>query len=690
MSAPTATAAGRSPNTRPRRYGASMRRAHPSPAAATALLVLLLVAGLLVIGLLVPGLPTVPAEAQDAAEVRMLDNSYDPPEVSVEPGQPVVFDNQGRVDHNVIAVDGAFNSVDDSDGENTPPGEAWELTVDDPGTYDYYCSLHATPDGDGGWEGMVGTLVVGEGGPSGEGSDAGGDLTSDSPTEWTGETREVPEDYPTIQAGVDAAEPGDLVLVGPGTYREAVSVTTPGLTIRGTDRNEVILDGELTRENGIVVTADGVAIENMTARGYTVNGFFWNGVVGYRGSYLTAIDDWVYGIYAFDSVDGLFEHSYASGSYDAGFYIGQCDPCNAVITDVLAEFNGLGYSGTNSSGNIWIVNSEWRHNVAGIVPNTLDSELLPPVHDVVVAGNWIHDNGEVGRAPNASAEWSAFGNGVVLAGARDSVVRDNLIVNNPTSGVQVVSMIDANFWPSGGNEVRDNVIRGSGKADIAFGGPVEEGSCAAGNDASTTIPLTLGVLHDCDGINLPLWWGLATSSDALGRIAQVEHGQNPQLEHGDAPDPELDFDQLPGGEDAPVVPAVDVFASLDFDPASLAAPELDDDVELLDRRPVLLGVALDGGFWPVLYGVLLWLLPVAVWVLGALAVIWLVARSDRSRGAKVAWSAGAVVLPVAGVLGYGLLGHRPWSVRRRVAVVVGGVVLWLVVSVVALLVGGVL
>ena len=36
----------------------------------------------------------------------------------------------------------------------------------------------------------------------------------------------------------------DLVLVSPGVYHEAVSVTTDDLVIRGTDRNRVVLDGQ--------------------------------------------------------------------------------------------------------------------------------------------------------------------------------------------------------------------------------------------------------------------------------------------------------------------------------------------------------------------------------------------------------------------------------------------------------------
>ncbi|HEX5695374.1 MAG TPA: hypothetical protein VFZ15_03260, partial [Acidimicrobiia bacterium] len=49
-----------------------------------------------------------------------------------------------------------------------------------------------------------------------------GDPATDSPSDWSGETRLVPQGYPTIQAAVDAAGPGDLVLIDSGVYREEV------------------------------------------------------------------------------------------------------------------------------------------------------------------------------------------------------------------------------------------------------------------------------------------------------------------------------------------------------------------------------------------------------------------------------------------------------------------------------------
>src|SRR5262249_61539239 len=101
----------------------------------------------------------------------------------------------------------------------------------------------------------------------------------------------VPADSPTIQAGVDAARPGDLVFVARGVYHEAVVVRTPHLTIRRADRNRTVLDGPSTLGDAFLVMAGSVAIENLTAHHYLANGFVWSDVSGFRGSYLTAYDN---------------------------------------------------------------------------------------------------------------------------------------------------------------------------------------------------------------------------------------------------------------------------------------------------------------------------------------------------------------------------------------------------------------
>ena len=57
----------------------------------------------------------------------------------------------------------------------------------------------------------------------------------------TNRTLRVPADFVTIQSAVDAAEPGDLVLIAPGVYAEAVVIRTPSVVIRGEeDRKSVV------------------------------------------------------------------------------------------------------------------------------------------------------------------------------------------------------------------------------------------------------------------------------------------------------------------------------------------------------------------------------------------------------------------------------------------------------------------
>ncbi len=128
----------------------------------------------------------------------------------------------------------------------------------------------------------------------------------------SGRTIRVPADAKTIQAGVDKAKKGDLVLVSPGVYKESVTIGTDGIVLRGAAQPHDPRRRVQARQRRVRRRGDGVAVENLTARNFTENGFFWNGVLGYRASYLTAYRNGDYGIYAYASQYGQFDHSYAS------------------------------------------------------------------------------------------------------------------------------------------------------------------------------------------------------------------------------------------------------------------------------------------------------------------------------------------------------------------------------------------
>ncbi|MDP6312391.1 MAG: hypothetical protein QF781_09595, partial [Phycisphaerales bacterium] len=98
-------------------------------------------------------------------------------------------------------------------------------------------------------------------------------------------TINVPADYTTIQAAVDAASGGDVILVAPGTYTDTqdghvVDMKAKAITLRSTDGAAVtIIDGQNARRgiacyqgetNATVI--DGFTITNGDAVEYDYNG----------------------------------------------------------------------------------------------------------------------------------------------------------------------------------------------------------------------------------------------------------------------------------------------------------------------------------------------------------------------------------------------------------------------------------
>lgn len=375
----------------------------------------------------------------------------------------------------------------------------------------------------------------------------------------------VPQDYKTIQEAVDAAKPGELILVDKGVYKEAVTVETDNLVIRGVDRNEVILEGNYELDNGIrIVGAKGVAVENMTARNYRFNGFFWTGVEGYRGSYLTAIRNGDYGIYAFDSKNGLFEHSYGGGSPDAGFYIGQCNPCNAVLDDVLAENNGLGYSGTNATANLTIMNSTFRFNRAGIVPNTGDGEKLPPQESNVIVGNLVYSNNNP-DTPAIDAALLAMGNGILVAGGNKNLIVRNRVWDHDITGIGVVPNADKNLWLVSGNMVKENDVSDSRVADLGLFAEEDAGNCFEGNVFTTSMPAQIEKAQPCSGAaSAPF------DKDPLPLAALITREKPPAKDRKNIADPPAQ-PNMPNALTAKPQPAVNVPPAVDITKIALPA-----------------------------------------------------------------------------------------------------------------------
>ena len=268
----------------------------------------------------------------------------------------------------------------------------------------------------------------------------------------------------------------------------------------------------------------------MTAMNYTKNGFFWTGVTGFRGDYLTAWRNGDYGVYVFDSVGGVIDNSYGGGSPDAGVYIGECFPCDSLIRNFVAEHNGLGYSGTNAGGNLVITGSIFRNNRAGIVPNSGSYELCYPQRKTTIIGNLVYSNNQA-DTPAIDVAILAMGNGILSAGGVQNIIERNRVWDHNKTGIGLVPFLEEDpndempaksawdmscadskkltpvqpaggiLWDSQDNTVRNNVLEDNRRADIAVGSAGTDlwtlGNCFEGNTFTTSAPLDLETLAPC-------------------------------------------------------------------------------------------------------------------------------------------------------------------------------------------------
>ncbi|MFB7470056.1 right-handed parallel beta-helix repeat-containing protein [Kitasatospora sp. NPDC056184] len=342
----------------------------------------------------------------------------------------------------------------------------------------------------------------------------------------------VPEDFPTVQKAVDVAREGDTVLIGPGTYRESVRVTRPNVVVRGTDRSAVVLDGGLKLANGITATGPGTVVENLTVHGYLANGVLFTGVtdeklqqrgaggsaydpldterfppvVGFRATRVTAYNNGLYGIYAFDARDGVIEESYASGHADSGIYVGQCKPCNTLVRGNTVERNAVGIELTNASDNLSILGNRAAGNRVGVTVNSNDLEALAPQRAAVIAGNVVVDNNAADSPQQADG---GFGIGIGIGGGTANRVERNLVRGNRAAGVIIT---DPAGHPASGNRVEGNQVNGNG-ADLVLGS-VDPGNCFSGNRPEKQHPEGLEAAAACGGP--------ARGPLAAGRAAPVQ------------------------------------------------------------------------------------------------------------------------------------------------------------------------
>lgn len=184
------------------------------------------------LGVLVAAMALVagPAQAQQSADVTVVDSDYQPREVTVDTGGTVTWTQVGSLPHSVTADDGSFDSHPEcgGTGDCMGTGDTFAHTFAEPGTYAYYCRIHGGPGG----VGMSGTVVVAAAeSPDEEPTEEATPEPTEQPTE---EATPEPTDEPTDEPADDGAAVTGVVEVGDQSG-DGTSVTVDSVTISGAD-----------------------------------------------------------------------------------------------------------------------------------------------------------------------------------------------------------------------------------------------------------------------------------------------------------------------------------------------------------------------------------------------------------------------------------------------------------------------
>jgi len=208
-------------------------------------------------------------------------------------------------------------------------------------------------------------------------------------------TIKIPNDHPTIQAGIVSSSSGDTILVSPGTYYENINfngknIVLGSLFLTTGDTSyisQTVIDGS---QQGCVVVFESGEDLTATLTGFTItNGYSY--LDSLRGGGITCInssspkltnlvvenneivgDDEVYGgggIYCLRQsspkiADVVIRENKANQSYGAGIYCK--DSSNISLVNVIISENEFTFSG----GGIAIVNSRLTISKSQIINNS--------------------------------------------------------------------------------------------------------------------------------------------------------------------------------------------------------------------------------------------------------------------------------------------------------------------------------
>jgi len=248
----------------------------------------------------------------------------------------------------------------------------------------------------------------------------------------------------SIAQRLEGAPPGSVIEVQPGVYHEALTVDTPGITLRGIVRGGArpILDGKGELGDGVIASGSPFSMSGFAVRHYVGNGVTTQGVDGVILTDLVIDDTGLYGVYPVQSRNIEVTHTTVTGIRDAGIYVGESNGALVAYNEVHRNVAGIEIENTNDA----VVRDNLVYdNTAGIAVFVLPNKVQKEGARTHVFRNWVLRNNRANFGdPEAIIGQLPHGVGIFVMGADDTVIEDNWVKHNVSAGLAVLRLAKEN------------------------------------------------------------------------------------------------------------------------------------------------------------------------------------------------------------------------------------------------------